>query len=46
MLADCIISHFLMNEVRNAIEEQDGDNTEEISKKIHAILKNINVFMR
>ena len=46
MLADCIISHFLMNEVRNAIEEQDGDNTEEISKKIHAILKNKNVFMR
>lgn len=46
MLADCTISHFLMNEVRNAIEEQDGDNTEEISKKIHALLKNKNVFMR
>lgn len=46
MLADCIISHFLMNEVRDAIEEQSGDNTEEISQKIHALLKNRNVLMR
>lgn len=46
MLADSIISHFLMNEVKDAIEEQSGDNTEEISKRIHALLKNKNVLMR
>lgn len=39
-VADQVVSHILMNLVRREIDAQDGDNTAEISQKIHALLRN------
>ena len=38
LLADGIISHYLMGIVGKEFNTQSGDNTEEISKKVHALL--------
>ena len=46
MLADYITAHFLMGVVRREIDGQVGDNTEEISKQVHALLHNRNLLIR
>lgn len=46
MSTDYVISHLLMNKIRNAIEDQPGDNTEEISIKIRAMLADKNIWLR
>lgn len=46
MAADFTISHILMNSVRKEIDTSQGDNTEEISRQIHAMLKNRSVLIR
>lgn len=46
MVTDGITSQILMNVVKKEIDTQVGDNTEEISKRIHAILKNRGMFLR
>lgn len=46
MLADYITAHFLMGVVRQEIDGQVGDNTEEISRQVHALLHNRNLLIR
>lgn len=46
MLADYITAHFLMGVVRREIDDQVGDNTEEISRQVHALLHNRNLLIR
>lgn len=46
MLADYITAHFLMGVVRREIDGQVGDNTEEISRQVHALLHNRNLLIR
>ena len=46
LLADGCASHFLMNLVKREIDSQEGDNTEEISLQVHALLRNRNMLMR
>lgn len=46
MLFDYVISHFLMNIVKKEIDTTDGDNTEEISIQVHALLQNKNLLLR
>lgn len=46
MMSDFVASHILMNTVRCEIDAQEGDSTEEISKRIHALLKNRNMLLR
>lgn len=46
MLADHTVSHILMNIVRKEIDAQDGDNTEEINRRVHELLKNRNLLVR
>lgn len=46
MLADHIASHVLMNLVRREIDTQEGDNTEEISEQVHALLHNRGLLLR
>ena len=46
LLADGIISHYLMGIVGKEFNTQSGDNTEEISKKVHALLKEKGYFLR
>lgn len=38
LVADCVISHVLMDTVRREIDAQKGDSTEEISRRIHQLL--------
>lgn len=45
-LADNVVSHIMMNLVKKEIDQGEGDNTEEISRQIHEILKNKQVLMR
>lgn len=46
MGADCILSHALMGRVRKEIDAQPGDNTEEISKRIRAVLQDRGMLLR
>lgn len=46
MAADLVASHVLMDTVRCEIDAQDGDSTEEISRRIHALLKERNMLLR
>lgn len=45
-LADYIASHFLMNIVKQEIDKCEADNTEEISLKVHELLKEKSAFVR
>ena len=45
-LADEVASHVLMNLVRRQIDAQQGDNTEEISRQVHALLRNRGLLVR
>ncbi len=40
MVSDYILSHILMNIVKKEIDNSNGDNTEEISRQIHELLRN------
>ena len=46
MAADYITAHFLMGVVRREIDGQLGDNTEEISRQVHALLHDRNLLIR
>lgn len=46
MAADHALSYVLMNLVRKEIDAQDGDNTEEISLRVHELLKNRSLLIR
>lgn len=46
ILTDAIVSHFLLNIVKTEIDNTQGDDTEEISKDIHALLSNRNLLIR
>lgn len=46
MLSDYVASHLLMNIVRREIDAQDGDNTEEISHRVHELLQNRSLLLR
>ena len=46
MLADLVTSHALMNIVRREIDAQEGDNTEEISHRVHELLKDRSLLLR
>lgn len=44
--ADHIASAILMDVVRKEIDAQEGDNTEEISQRVHELLRNRNLLFR
>ena len=46
MVGDYILSHILMNIVKKEIDNSTGDNTEEISRQIHELLRNRNALHR
>lgn len=46
LLTDCVISHVLMDTVRKEIDAQEGDSTEEISLRIHQLLRERSVLLR
>lgn len=46
LATDYITAHFLMGVVRREIDGQAGDNTEEISRQIHALLRDRNLLIR
>lgn len=46
MLLDNIVSHYLMNMVKQQIDTQEGDSTEEISRKVRELLKTRGVLLR
>lgn len=46
MGADHVLSQVLMSVVRKEIDAQSGDNTEEISQRIHELLKNRSLLIR
>lgn len=46
MLTDLVTSHVLMNIVRREIDAQEGDNTEEISHRVHELLKDRSLLLR
>ena len=46
MIADQVASHILMNIVRREIDAQEGDNTEEISRRVHELLRNRSLLVR
>lgn len=46
MLLDNIVSHYLMNVVKQQIDTQEGDSTEEISQKVRELLKTRGVLLR
>lgn len=46
MLTDFVTSHVLMNIVRREIDAQEGDNTEEISHRVHELLQNRSLLLR
>ena len=45
-LTDYVVSHFLMNSVKQSIDNQEGDNTEEISKGVRELLQNRSLLIR
>lgn len=46
MVGDYILSHILMNIVKKEIDNSTGDNTEEISRQIHELLRNRSALQR
>ncbi|MDD2414683.1 MAG: hypothetical protein PHI94_05875 [Eubacteriaceae bacterium] len=46
MVSDYGFSHFLMNLVKREIDSQDADNTEEITRQIHAMLEDKSLLVR
>lgn len=46
LVSDCVISHVLMDIVRKEIDAQEGDSTEEISRRVHELLRDRNLFLR
>ena len=46
MVSDYTLSHILMNIVKKEIDNSTGDNTEEISRQIHELLRNRNALHR
>ena len=46
MTADAVLSHILMGLVKKEIDTQQGDSTEEISRQMHALLKNRGILLR
>ena len=46
LVSDCVISHVLMGIVRKEIDAQEGDSTEEISRRVHELLRDRNLFLR
>ena len=46
LVTDLVVSHVLMDVVRKEIDAQEGDNTEEISRRVHELLRNRNLFIR
>lgn len=46
MAADYTASHFLMEIVKKEIDAQEGDNTEEISARVHLLLRDKNLLVR
>ena len=35
LVSDCVVSHVMMDIVRREIDAQEGDSTEEISRRVH-----------
>lgn len=46
MISDHIASSILMGIVRNEIDAQEGDNTEEVSEQVHLLLRDRNLLLR
>ena len=46
LITDNIVSYFLMNVVKKEIDGSEADNTEEISQKVRALLKNRKALLR
>ena len=46
LISDYAASHVLMNLVRREIDTQEGDNTEEISSRVRALLRDRNLLLR
>lgn len=46
MAADYITAHFLMGMVRRDIDAQPGDDTEEVSRQVHALLRDRALLIR
>lgn len=46
MLGDHVASHVLMGIVRKEIDAQEGDNTEEISRRVRLLLRDRNLLLR
>ena len=46
LVSDCVVSHVMMDIVRREIDAQDGDSTEEISLRVHELLRDRNLFLR
>ena len=46
VVADVVASHVLMEIVRKEIDAQEGDNTEEISTRVRALLRDRNLLFR
>ena len=46
MLGDYTAAHFLMGMVRRSIDDQPGDNTEEITKQVRVLLRDHTLFIR
>lgn len=46
LVSDCVVSHVMMDIVRREIDAQDGDSTEEISRRVHELLRDRNLFLR
>ncbi len=46
LVSDLAVSYVLMGVVRREIDAQEGDSTEEISQKVHELLRDRNLFIR
>ena len=46
LVSDCVVSHVMMDIVRREIDAQEGDSTEEISRRVHELLRDRNLFLR
>ncbi|MDD3339712.1 MAG: hypothetical protein PHS82_12750 [Lachnospiraceae bacterium] len=46
LVADNVVSHMLMNIVKKEIDGREEDNTEEISRKVHELLRNRKLLQR
>ena len=46
LVFDAAVSHFLMNLVRREIDAQEGDSTEEISRRVRELLRDRSLLLR